>query len=92
MLRKAMEDYESEKFVAKADNLTVGELLDMWVEEDLKPSNLSNGTVMAYQSTAERIKKHPIANRKLKSITMEHLQAYVDHLCFGGKSPDRTPT
>ena len=27
MLRKAMEDYESKKFVAKTDNLTVGELL-----------------------------------------------------------------
>ena len=88
MLRKAMDDYDSKKFVAKADNMTVGELLDLWVEEDLKPGNLSNGTVMAYQSTAERIKKHPIADRKLKSITMEHLQAYVDYLCFGGKSPD----
>ena len=90
MLRKAMEDYEAKKFVAKPDNLTVGGLLDLWVEEDLKPGNLSNGTVMAYQSTAERIKKHPIADRKLKSITMEHLQAYVDHLCFDGKNPDGT--
>ena len=90
MLRKAMEDYDSKKFVAKSDNMTVGELLDIWVEESLKPSNLSNGTVMLYQSTAERIKKHPIANRKLKSITMEHLQAYVDYLCFGEKNPDGT--
>ena len=90
MLRKAMDDYDSKKFVAKSDNMTVGELLDIWVEESLKPSNLSNGTVMAYQSTAERIKKHPIANRKLKSVTMEHLQAYVDHLCFGGKNADGT--
>ncbi len=90
MLRKAMEDYEAKKFVARADNLTVGDLLDLWVEEDLKPGTLSNGTVMAYHSTAERIKKHPIAYRKLKSVTMEHLQAYVDHLCFGGANPDGT--
>ena len=90
MLRKAMEDYEAKKVVAKPDNLTIGELLDLWVEEDLKPGNLSNGTVMAYHSTAGRIKKHPIADRKLKSITMEHLQAYVDHLCFGGKNADGT--
>ena len=90
MLRKAMEDYEAKKFVARADNLTVGDLLDLWVEEDLKPGTLSNGTVMAYHSTAERIKKHPIADRKLKSVTMEHLQAYVDHLCFGGANPDGT--
>ena len=45
LLRKAMEDYEAKKFVGKAENITVGEMLDMWVEEDLKPSSLSNGTV-----------------------------------------------
>ena len=51
MLRKAMEDYEEKKFVAKSENATVGSLLDMWVEEELKPGSLSNGTVMAYQGT-----------------------------------------
>ena len=39
LLRKALEDYENKKFVAKADNLTVGELLDMWAEEELKTVN-----------------------------------------------------
>ena len=39
LLRKALEDYEDKKFVAKADNLTVGELLDMWAEEELKTGN-----------------------------------------------------
>ena len=62
MLRKAMEDYEEKKFVAKSENATVGMLLDMWVEEELKPGNLSNGTVMAYQGTVNRIKQHPIGN------------------------------
>ena len=49
MLRKAMEDYEAKKFVAKSENVTVGQMLDMWVEEELKPGSLSNGTVSAYQ-------------------------------------------
>ena len=40
LLRKALEDYEDNKFVAKADNLTVGELLDMWAEEELKTGTL----------------------------------------------------
>ena len=39
LLRKALEDYEDKKYVAKADNLTVGELLDMWAEEELKTVN-----------------------------------------------------
>ena len=90
LLRKAMEDYEAKKFVAKSENTTVGQLLDLWVEEELKPGNLSNGTVMAYQGTVNRIKQHPIGNRKLKSVTPEHLQAYIDFLSFGGTNPDGT--
>ena len=34
------QDYEDNKFVAKADNLTIGELLDMWAEEELKTGTL----------------------------------------------------
>ena len=30
LLRKAMEDYEAKKFVAKSENTTVAMLLDMW--------------------------------------------------------------
>ena len=69
MLRKAMEDYEAKKFVAKSENVTVGQLLDMWVEEELKPGSLSNGTVSAYQGTVGRIKQFPIGERKLKTVT-----------------------
>ena len=32
LLRKAMEDYEAKKFVARSENVTVGDLLDMWIE------------------------------------------------------------
>ena len=90
MLRKAMEDYEAKKFVAKAENITVGGLLDLWVEEELKPGNLSNGTVMAYTGTVGRIKQYPIGSRKLKTVTPEHLQAFFDHLSFGGVKADGT--
>ena len=90
LLRKAMEDYEEKNFVAKSENATVGMLLDMWVEEELKPGNLSNNTVMAYQGTADRIKKHPLGERKLKTVTAEHLQAYMDFLSFGGTNPNGT--
>ena len=90
LLRKAMEDYEEKKFVAKSENATVAMLLDMWVEEELKPSNLSNGTVMTYQGTVNRIKQYPIGSRKLKSVTADHLQAFIDFLSFGEVNPDGT--
>ena len=82
MLRKAMEEYKQNHFVAKPENMTVGELLDLWVEEELKPGGLSNGTEMAYIATVGRIKKDSIAERKLKSVTSDHLQKYMDDLTF----------
>ena len=90
LLRKAIADYEEKKFVAKSENITVGMLLDLWVEGELKPGNLSNGTGMSYQGTVNRIKQHPIGNRKLKTVTADHLQAYIDFLSFGGTNPDGT--
>ena len=66
LLRQAMDDYEKKKFVAKAENLTVGQLLDVWAEEELKTGTLSNGTVENYLGTIRNIKKHPLAERKLK--------------------------
>lgn len=86
MLRKAMEDYESKKFIAESKNVTLGDLLDMWIDEEVKPGNLSNGTVMSYEGTIRRIKQHPIGKRKLKSITSDHLQSYMDLLSFGDKN------
>ena len=90
MLRKAIADYEEKQFVGKAENITVGDMLDMWVEEELKPGNLSNGTVMSYQGTVNRIKQYPIGKRKLKTVTADHLQAFIDFLSYGGTNPDGT--
>lgn len=90
LLRKAMEDYESKQFLAQAKNITLGDMLDMWVEEELKPGSLSNGTVTVYEGTVSRIKKHPIGKRKLKTIKAEHLQDYMDFLSFGGTNEDGT--
>ena len=91
LLRKAMEDYETKMFLAEAKNITLGDMLDIWVEEELKPGSLSNGTVMAYIGTVNRIKQHPIGKRKLKTVTADHLQSYMDLLSFGGTNPDGSP-
>ena len=83
-----MDDYESKKFIAKSENITIGELLDIWAEEELKTGTLSNGTVQNYLGAITNIKKHPISERKLKNVTSEHLQAFFDLLSFGGTYPD----
>lgn len=90
LLRKAMEEYESKKIVAKTENITLGELLDVWVDEELKVSSLSNNTVTLYLGVVKIIKKHPLSKRKLRTVTSEHMQEYMDYLSFGGTAPDGT--
>lgn len=67
--RKRKSGTESKKFIAKADNITLGELLDIWAEEELMVGTLSNGTVENYLGAICCIKKHPIADRKQKTVT-----------------------
>ncbi len=88
LLRQAMDEYESKKIIAKAENLTLGELLDIWIEEDLMTGSMSNGTVELYQNVVKVIKRHPICKRKLATITSEHLQRFMDQVSFGGKDGD----
>ena len=83
LLRKAIDDYENALFVAKAKNVTLGDMMDMWIEEEVKPSGRSNGTVTAYKGMIRRVRKHPIGNRKLKTVKAEHLQKFFDLLCKG---------
>ena len=51
LLRKAMDEYENQAFVAKASNITLTDMLDMWIEEELAPSKRSNGTERSYLNT-----------------------------------------
>ena len=85
LLRQAMDDYESKHFITKTENITLGELLDIWSEEELKTGTLSNGTVENYLQAIGRIKQHPLSRRKLKAVTSEHLQQFMDLMVFGGK-------
>ena len=88
LLRQSMEYYESKKFIAKDDNITLGELLNIWAEEELKVGTLSNGTVGNYLSAIRCIKKQALADRTLETITAEHLQTFFDLLTYDGTYPD----
>ena len=79
LLRKAMDEYEGQKVVAKTENITLGELLDVWAEEELKVSSLSNNTVTLYLGVVKRIKEHPLGKRKLKTVTSEHMRELLGH-------------
>ena len=40
LVQKECAGTESKKFIAKADNITLGQLLDTWAEEELKVGTL----------------------------------------------------
>lgn len=69
LLRKAMEEYESKKIVAKTENITLGELLDVWVDEELKVSSLSNNTVTLYLGVVKIMKRHPLSIDRIHSFS-----------------------
>ena len=58
--------------------------------EKLKVGTLSIGTVENYLGAIRCIKKHPIADRRLKTVTTKHLQTFLDLLTFGGTCLDGT--
>ncbi len=88
LLRQAMDDYESKKFVAKTENLTVGELLDIWAEEELKTGTLSNGTVENYLGAITNDQETSDFRKKLKNVTAEHLQAFLRSAFIWWHFPD----
>ena len=45
---------------------------------------------MAYTTAVKKIKKYPIGSRKLKTVTADHLEAFIDLMSYGGINPDGT--
>lgn len=56
-----MDEYENQAFVAKASNITLNDMLDMWIEEEPAPSKRSNGTERSYLNTANGLSSIPKA-------------------------------
>lgn len=88
MLREALETYEKKNYIVKADKTTLGELLDLWLEEELHANALSNGTVSLYTVIIRQLKTHPICSQSLRSITTGQLQKLMDLIVLGGTYPD----
>lgn len=64
-----------------------GETL-MAKESVRKKGTLNNGTVGTYLQAISCIKQHSISRRKLKTVTSEYLQQFMDIMSFGGTIED----
>lgn len=72
------------------NKVTLEQMLDIWIKEELLPGDRSNNTVTTYMSVVTQIKTHPISQMYMKEIEPAILQAYIDLLSFGGVYPNGT--
>lgn len=80
LLAKAIAEYANQPYIPEKKDISLGELLDSWIEEELRPSSRSDGTLRSYGNIIKRIKKFPIQKAKIKSISVQDLQQFVDFL------------
>lgn len=52
----------------ETENITLGELLDVWVEEELKVTSLSNNTVTLYMGVVKIIKRQPLSKKSFGQL------------------------
>ena len=83
MLRKALEDYNLNGRVFRPGNLTVSVLGALWYADEVEHSALTTNGRNDYRNVLRQIREHPLGSTKLKNVTCEQLQAYVDEKYFG---------
>ena len=83
MLKKAVDEYNELGKLLDPGDIAVNELLDEWYRTEIEPSSLATTTMYNYRNVIRHIKEHSLGNMKLKEVTVEALQAYVDEKYFG---------
>ena len=83
MLMQALEDYRTKGFVIDAGDATVNDLAEMWYHDEIEYTALSTNGRNDYKNVIRHIREHPLGSMKLRNVTCEHLQAYIDEKYFG---------
>lgn len=88
MLRQALEEYNISGRVISPGDLTVTRLGDMWYADEVEHSALTTNGRNDYRNVLRQIREHPLGATKLRNVTVEQLQAYVDEKYFGAFDED----
>ena len=83
MLKKAVEEYNELGKILDPGDITVSELMDEWFRTEIEPSSRATTTLDIYRNVMDHVRAHRIGKMKLKEVTVEALQAYVDEKYFG---------
>ena len=83
LLNKALEDYNNNGAIFDPGNITVMQLAHMWYETEIENSDLTTNGKRNYKNTVRNISESEFGKMKLKEVTCEDIQQYVDSLYFG---------
>ena len=88
MLKAALEEYNETGRLFDSGQITVAELMDEWYAVEIEPSSRASTTRDSYRNVMDHIRDHPIGEMRLKDVTVEALQAYVDEKYYGEYDED----
>lgn len=83
MLKKALDEYNEAGKLTDPGQITVAELMDEWYAAEVEPSTRASTTRDSYKCAMAHIREHAIGKMRLKDITVEALQSYVDEKYYG---------
>lgn len=83
MLREALDQYNERGFMFQPGNVTVSELADMWYNDEVEHSAITPRGREGYKHVIRQIKESSLGTTKLRYVSIEHIQAYVDEQYYG---------
>lgn len=83
MLKQALEVYNQEGRIIDPGEMTVSTLGDLWFADEVEHSPLTTSGRNDYRNVLRQIREHSLGRMKLRDVTVEHLQAYVDEKYYG---------
>ena len=83
MLDEALAEYNESGKVFDPGDITVNELMDEWYAVEVEPSSRASTTRDSYRNVMDHIRSAPLGSKRLKDVTIEILQAYVDEKYYG---------
>lgn len=83
MLDEALAEYNESGKVFDPGDITVNELMDEWYAVEVEPSSRASTTRDSYRNVMDHIRSASLGSKRLKDVTIEVLQAYVDEKYYG---------
>lgn len=83
MLDEALAEYNESGKIFDPGDITVSELMDEWYAVEVEPSSRASTTRDSYRNVMDHIRSAPLGSKRLKDVTIEVLQAYVDEKYYG---------